>query len=175
MKDCCNHNNNDTKCIRKEDNKIFKLPRHIKKENCIQKDLKGFSVKSSCAPYKNCKKKFLYNKNNPKISRDIFSNDNPNDTINIKYSNINQLTSTIKKLEKLFKNKEKNHKRISQIALIIRVRLNIIKKNNKNNNKKYNTDLDKRIKLINLYTDFLKTRTKHKTFKDRASLTFKFK
>jgi len=175
MKDCCNHNNNDTKCIRKKDNKIFKLPRRIKKENCIQKDLKGFSVKSSCAPYKNCKKEFLYNKNNPKISRDIFSNDNPNDTINIKYSNINELTSTIKKLEKLFKNKEKDHKRISQIALIIKVRLNIIKKNNKNNNKNYNTDLDKRIKLINLYTDFLKIRTKHKTFKDRASLTFKFK
>ena len=50
--DCCLHNDKDTKCVRKSDQKVFALPRRFKKKSC--KNPKGFSMRSSCAPYKNC-------------------------------------------------------------------------------------------------------------------------
>ena len=90
--------------------------------------------------------------------------------------------TSYKKISKLKLHSEQISNHVAILAknkkireIINKVQMSIIKKNNKNNNKNYNTDLDKRIKLINLYTDFLKIRTKQKTFKDRASLTFKFK
>jgi len=33
MKNCCISNNNDNKCFRKRDKKIFKLPRKFTKKN----------------------------------------------------------------------------------------------------------------------------------------------
>jgi Cu-Zn family superoxide dismutase len=54
MKDCCNTNhNNYTKKCRRKDGKIFSLPRKFTKKQC-QKTIKGFSMRSSCAPYKMC-------------------------------------------------------------------------------------------------------------------------
>lgn len=52
MIDCCYHKKYHKKCIRKKDNKIFKLPRKFTKKQC--KNVKGFSMRSSCAPYKYC-------------------------------------------------------------------------------------------------------------------------
>lgn len=40
------------KCIRKKDNKLFSLPRKFTRKQC--KNIKGFSMRSSCAPYKYC-------------------------------------------------------------------------------------------------------------------------
>jgi Cu-Zn family superoxide dismutase len=55
MISCCKHNK-EKKCVRELDKKIFKLPRKFSKNDCLTKKIKGFSMKSSCAPYKNCKK-----------------------------------------------------------------------------------------------------------------------
>lgn len=52
MVSCCNHRNHDKTCKR-NDGKIFKLPRKFTKKQCKQP--RGFTMKSSCAPYKNCK------------------------------------------------------------------------------------------------------------------------
>lgn len=48
------NNNSKTykKCIRKKDNKLFSLPRKFTKKQC--KKPKGFTMRSSCAPYKYC-------------------------------------------------------------------------------------------------------------------------
>ena len=55
MKDCCKHSKKDKKCIRKSDKKTFKLPRRFSKKRC-KKSIRGFTMKSSCAPYKDCLK-----------------------------------------------------------------------------------------------------------------------
>lgn len=52
MKNCCRSNNKDKICIRKSDGKIFKLPRRFSIKKC--KNPKGFTMRSSCAPYKDC-------------------------------------------------------------------------------------------------------------------------
>ena len=57
MKDCCLSTNSDKECIRKKDKKTFKLPRKFSKIRCLsRKGIKGFTMRSSCAPYKGCKK-----------------------------------------------------------------------------------------------------------------------
>ena len=53
MRDCCTH----TRCIRRckrKDGKIFTLPRRFTKKRCEK--IRGFTMRSSCAPYKYCKK-----------------------------------------------------------------------------------------------------------------------
>ena len=50
---CCKSNNKTKKCIRK-DGKVFSLPRRFTKKRCIKGPIKGFTMKSSCAPYKYC-------------------------------------------------------------------------------------------------------------------------
>ena len=59
MKSCCKINNKVSKktikCKRK-DGKIYSLPRRFSKNKCTTRKIKGFSVRSSCAPYKYCKK-----------------------------------------------------------------------------------------------------------------------
>ena len=52
MRNCCNINKKSKRCIRK-DGKIFSLPRKFTRKQCRRK--KGFSKKSSCAPFKYCK------------------------------------------------------------------------------------------------------------------------
>ena len=117
------------------------------------------------------KKEYLYNKDNPEKSRDVYSDDNPKDTIPIKYSTMEQLEETIKKLEKLFKSKKYTHKRIFQVGMIIKVRMEIIYRYRKTRFKK-SKNVTKRYKLSLRYYNFLKKRTKLKTFEDRIDLTF---
>ena len=53
MTDCCKHNTIAKSCIRKRDRKVFSLPRKFSRKQC--KKVNGFTVRSSCAPYKGCK------------------------------------------------------------------------------------------------------------------------
>jgi peptide-methionine (S)-S-oxide reductase len=53
MKTCCSSNTSDKECVRKSDGKVFKLPRRFSKKKCKQ-GIKGFTMRSSCAPYKDC-------------------------------------------------------------------------------------------------------------------------
>jgi hypothetical protein len=53
-KSCCKVTDTyNGECIRKQDGKIFTTPRKYTRKQC--KKAKGFSMKSSCAPYKYCK------------------------------------------------------------------------------------------------------------------------
>lgn len=54
MKNCCKITNKDKKCIRK-DGKIFSLPRRFTKKRCKKGPIRGFTMRSSCAPFKKCK------------------------------------------------------------------------------------------------------------------------
>ena len=107
------------------------------------------------------KKQFLFNPNNPKKSFDVYIDKNPKDTIPIKYTNLKDVKDTINKLEKLYKNDKYPHKRISQVSMILMVRLKVLKDKKPN---EYN--LSKR------YFEFLKKRTKIKSLEDRKKLKF---
>jgi len=95
------------------------------------------------------KKQFLFNPENPKKSFDVYIDKNPTDTINIKYTTLDDVKNTIDKLEKLYKNKKYTHKRIWQVGMIMYVRLKVLK------NKK-----PKQCALANKYFTFLGKRTK---------------
>ena len=95
------------------------------------------------------KKQFLFNSVNPKKSFDVYIDKNPKDTINIKYTTLEDVRNTIHKLEKLYKNKQYTHKRIWQVGMIMYVRLKVLK------NKK-----PKEYALANKYFTFLRKRTK---------------
>ena len=52
---CCKLNESTEKKLkrcRRKDGKIFDLPRRFSKKKCRKP--KGFTMRSSCAPYKNC-------------------------------------------------------------------------------------------------------------------------
>ena len=55
MKSCCASTSRDRKCRRKSDKKIFSLPRRFTKKRCVSGKVRGFTMRSSCAPYKGCK------------------------------------------------------------------------------------------------------------------------
>lgn len=171
MIDCCKTNNSTKKCIRKEDNKVFTFPRRFSRKKCLISKPKGFTMRASCAPYKNCKKtykggkkkkqEFLYNPNDPKKSFDVYIDKNPNDTIPIKYKTLDDVKNTINKLERLYKSGKYPHKRIWQVGMIMYVRLKVLKKKKP---KEYN--------LSKNYFKFLGNRTKFKTIKERKHLKF---
>lgn len=50
---CCKATHKHKQCTRKSDNKVFKLRRRFTRKRCM-KGVKGFTMRSSCAPYKNC-------------------------------------------------------------------------------------------------------------------------
>ena len=108
------------------------------------------------------KKRFLYNPNDPKKSFDVYIDKNPEDTIHIKYTTTEDVKNTIKKLEKLYKNRRYTHKRIWQVGMIMKVRLEVLK-----NKKPEQYDLSKR------YFEFLGNRTKLGK-KERYKSTFKY-
>ena len=54
-------------------------------------------------------------------------NKNPKDTIPIKYTTVEDVKDTIIRLESLYKNKIYPHKRIWQVAMIMKVRLEVLK------------------------------------------------
>lgn len=97
---------------------------------------------------KKTKKRFLYNPNNPKKSFDVYIDKNPSDTIPIKYTTIDDVKNTINRLETLYKTKKYSHKRIWQVGMIMKVRLEVMK-----NNKPREYSLSKK------YFDFLRRRT----------------
>ena len=115
---------------------------------------------------KNTKKQFLYNPDDPKKSFDVYIDKDPSDTIPIKYTTIDDVKNTIKRLEKLYKKGEYPHKRIWQVGMIMFVRLKVLK------NKK-----PKEFKLSQKYFKFLGKRSKIniKNDKKRKKLTFKKK
>ena len=82
---------------------------------------------SKTKPKIKTKKRFLYNPKNPKKSFDVYIDKNPEDTIHIKYTTIQDVKNTIDKLEKLYKNKQYSHKRIWQVGMIMKVRLEVLK------------------------------------------------
>ena len=106
------------------------------------------------------KKQFLFNPENPKKSFDVYIDKNPKDTINIKYTTLEDVKNTIDKLEQLYKNKKYTHKRIWQVGMIMNVRLKVLR------NKKL-----KQSTLANKYFNFLGKRTKLNK-KERYKLSF---
>lgn len=92
---------------------------------------------------------------------DLYSDANPKDTIRIKYKTINDVKSTIKNLEKLYKNNKYNHRRIVQVVNVMTQRLRVINEN------------DNRYKLSKRYFEFLKERTKIKGEENRKKKIFK--
>jgi len=95
--------------------------------------------------------------------RRLYTDENPSDTIGIKFSNINDVKQTIRKLERLFKSGKRSHVRISQVAQVLEQRLRFIKDNKE------------RHKLAKRYTEFLKTRTREKTLSKRKAKKFELK
>jgi hypothetical protein len=108
------------------------------------------------------KKQFLFNPTNPKKSFDVYIDKNPKDTIHIKYTTIDDVKNTIHKLENLYKNKKYTHKRIWQVGMIMKVRLNVLQ------DKK-----PRQYALANKYFEFLGQRTKLNE-KDRYNLSFEY-
>ena len=91
----------------------------------------------------------MYNPNNPKKSFDVYIDKNPKDTIHIKYKTTDDVKNTINKLERLYKSKKYSHKRIWQVGMIMKVRLEVLK-----NKKPHEYKLSKK------YFEFLGKRTK---------------
>jgi hypothetical protein len=108
------------------------------------------------------KKKFLYNPNNPKKSFDVYIDKNPKDTIHMKYTTTQDVKNTIDKLEKLYRAKKYTHKRIWQVGMIMKVRLEVLKLKKP---EQYN--------LSKKYFDFLGERTKLNN-KDRYNSVFNY-
>tara|TARA_B100000508_G_scaffold133915_1_gene124190 strand:- start:114 stop:650 length:537 start_codon:yes stop_codon:yes gene_type:complete len=176
MKDCCTHNKTAKKCIRKSDKKEFSLPRRFTRKRC-QKGVQGFTMKSSCAPYNDCldggkaEKQFLYNPDDPKKSFDVYIDKDPSDTIPIKYTTVSDVKTTIKTLEKLYKQNKYPHKRIWQVGMIMKVRLEAMLKH-KNELYPNAKNVKKRFNLANKYFLFLRSRTKEKNEKKRKEMKF---
>lgn len=106
------------------------------------------------------KKQFLYNPNDPKKSFDVYIDKNPKDTIHIKYTTTQDVKDTINKLERLYKNKKYPHKRIWQVGMIMKVRLEVLK-----------SKKPEQYKLATRYFVFLGNRTKLND-KDRYNVSF---
>jgi hypothetical protein len=79
--------------------------------------------------------------------------------------------NTIKKLEKLYKTKKYTHKRIWQVGMIMKVRLEAMKKHKKDRypNAK---NVEDRYNLANKYFKFLGKRSKADGFNKRKAMTF---
>lgn len=132
---------------------------------------KGFTMKQFCKnqstkskkgeKLNSPKKEFKFNKNDPKKSFDVYIDKNPSDTIPIKYKTMSDVKSTIRKLEKLYKEGKYPHKRIKQVSMIMMVRLRFI------DGKKEEYNLAER------YHDFLGERTKTKGDDARKKMRFK--
>ena len=93
--------------------------------------------------------------------RRLYTDENPTDTIPIKFSTLGDVKSTIRKLERLYKKGERPHTRISQVAQVLEQRLRFIKGAKDRHN------------LAKRYKEFLKKRTKIKNDVERKKLNFK--
>jgi len=115
---------------------------------------------------------FLYNPDDPKNSFDVYIDKNPKDTIPIKYTTVKDIENTINKLERLYKTKKYPHKRIWQVGMIMKVRLEAIYKYRKTKFKNAK-NIVSRYNLSNRYFKFLGQRTKQKSFEKRKKMIFK--
>ena len=118
------------------------------------------------------KKQFLYNPDDPKKSFDVYIDKDPSDTIHIKYTTLGDVKNTIKKLEHLYKTKQYPHKRIWQVGMILKVRLEAMKKHKKSLYPGAK-NVNQRFILANRYFKFLGKRSKKKTFEERKAMIFK--
>jgi len=167
--------------------RIYRKNKKVKECNIITHDMRymdkkyglgkttnicGKTKKRQKGGKKRTKKRFLYNPNNPKKSFDVYIDKNPDDTIPIKYTTVKDVKMTIKKLERLFKTKKYSHKRIWQVGMIMKVRLEAMLKHKKT---KYPNakNVKARFRLANRYFKFLGKRTKQKTFNERKKMIFK--
>ena len=107
-----------------------------------RRTIKHTTKRSSKSP------QFLYHPNNPAKSFNVYINKNPEDTIHIKYKTLSDVKATIKHLEALYKSKKYPHKRIWQVGMIMKVRLEVLK------DKK-----PEEFKLAKKYFEFLSHRT----------------
>lgn len=57
MKSCCKSGTGNKKCVRNTNKKVFSLPRKFSKLLCLLGPIRGFTMRASCAPYKNCNKR----------------------------------------------------------------------------------------------------------------------
>ena len=127
-------------------------------------------------PVKKTKKKkveFLFNPNNPKKSFDVYIDKDPSDTIPIKYTTVDDVKNTILKLEKLYKTDKYPHKRIWQVGMILKVRLEVMNKYKKTKYKSAK-NIYARFRLALKYFKFLSERSKLKNDKERKALIFVF-
>lgn len=108
---------------------------------------------------------YFFNPNDPQKSYDVYIDKDPSDTIPIKYTTIQDVKDTIKKLEKLYKSNKYSHKRIWQVGMIMMVRLRALNKNTPNATSQRRYDLSYR------YFKFLGQRTKLKE-NERRKFTF---
>ena len=141
-----------TKCSLEDSNKSNK---------CIDKSICDKCV-TNYVQEGSGKKSFLYNPDNPKKSFDVYIDKNPKDTIPIKYKTLDDVKSTIKKLERLYKNGKYPHKRIWQVGMIMKVRLESLK-----------SKKQQQYKLANKYFKHLSKRSKIKNENDRKKFVFK--
>ena len=93
-------------------------------------------------------------------SRRLYTDENPKDTVSVKFRTYEDVKSTINKLERLYKSGKRPHLRISQVAQVLEQRLRFMK------------DKKKQHTLAKKYTNFLKERTKIKDEKERKRLKF---
>ena len=114
---------------------------------------------------------FFYHPDNPDKSFDVYIDKNPEDTIPIAYSTVKDVKETIAKLEKLYKSKKYPHKRIWQVGMIMKVRLEAMYKHHKTRypNAKH---VKQRYNLAKRYFLFLGKRTKLNSWEERRDLTF---
>ena len=119
------------------------------------------------------KKQFLYNPNNPKTSFDVYIDKDPSDTIPIKYTTIEDVKNTILKLENLYKSNKYTHKRIWQVGMIMKVRLEAMLKHKKSLYPKAK-NVRNRFILANKYFLFLGKRSKVKNDIERKNMVFQF-
>ena len=95
------------------------------------------------------RKQFLFNPNNPNMSFNVYIDKNPYNTIPIHYKTIDDVKNTIKKLEKLYKANKYTHKRIWAVAMVMKVRLEVLKQKK-----------PEEYQLAKRYFEFLGERTK---------------
>jgi hypothetical protein len=110
----------------------------------------------------------LYNPDDPKKSFDVYIDKDPSDTIPIKYKEVKDVKQTIRKLERLYKQDKYPHKRIWQVGMIMKVRLEVLKKKKPKQHqlaKKYFKHLGERSKI--------KDKDKKKENEFRKRLRFK--
>jgi hypothetical protein len=121
------------------------------------------------------KKIFLYHPDNPDKSFDVYIDKNPKDTIPIKYKTLQDVKDTINKLEYLYKTKKYTHKRIWQVAMIMKVRLSVLVRNSSKTSGVRGSRPQKlqQYRLAEKYFNFLKLRTKLNP-DERFKSTFKF-